>query len=445
MKRIPFTITLACLLGHGVVTSRAITLDALLQQTVEKNAEIQKAKVGLEEAAGKRLVFHSVALPGAIIGGVGGDQGGHRAGQSPNSPFGFGYGSLTQPLFDASILASRRRGDVEVLIAKQKLNVAVSEQLHAARLAFYAALFNRSLITLREEQREQLAENAGSQKSRYEAGLTDRGAAVGAELQTRELDPRINTARRAYEGARLKLAEAMGSDVGPDAVLPEPEGELHYTKVDVDRAGATTVALEHRSDLKLARLLVRAADEDQRMIEAAYYPALNLVVAGEYIPTTTVRRDNSEGSPKRSDNVVSSEIRAGGAYTWRVIDNGKVFGAVARQRATREVNELLVHKMEVDVPRDLSRIQNDLEAIATKQQSLIAASSAAEQNASTVRENLAAGVVSQLEYRLAENSLLDARTGLLGLAYQENVALAEWDRALGRYLQFSDDNSRNVQ
>ena len=101
--------------------------------------------------------------------------------------------------------------------------------------------------------------------------------------------------------------------------------------------------------------------------------------------------------------------------------------------------------MEVDVPRDLSRIQNDLEAIATKQQSLIAASSAAEQNASTVRENLAAGVVSQLEYRLAENSLLDARTGLLGLPYQENVALAEWDRALGRYLQFSDDNSRNVQ
>ena len=444
MKRIHFTITLIFLLGHGVVTSHAITLDALLQTAVEKNAEIQKAKAGLEEAAGTRLVFHSVALPGVIIGAVGGDQGGHRAGQSPNSPFGFGYGSLTQPLFNASVPASRRRGDVEVLIAKQKLNVAVSEQLHAARLAFYTALFNRSLITLREEQREQLAENAGSQKSRYEAGLTDRNAAIGAELQTRELDPRINTARRAYEGARLKLAEAMGSDVGQDAVLPEPEGELHYAKVDVDLAGATTVALEHRPDLKLARLLVRAANEDQRMIEAAYYPALNLDVAGEGIPTSGVRRD-SEGSPKRSDNVVSSEIRAGSAYTWRVIDNGKIFGAVARHRATREVNELLVHKMEVDVPRDLSRIQNDLEAIATKQESLIAASSAAEQNASTVRENLAAGVVSQLEYRLAENSLLDARTGLLGLAYQENVALAEWDRALGRYLQFSDDNSRNVQ
>jgi len=444
MKLIHFTIALTLLWGHGVVTGHAITLEALLQQAGEKNPEIQKAKAGVEEAAGRRLVFHSVALPNALIGAAAGDIGGHRAGQSPNSPFGFGYGNLTQPLFNASVPASRRRGDVEVLIAKQKLNVAVSEQLHAARLAFYAALFNRSLITLREEQREQLAENAGSQKSRYEAGLTDRNAAVGAELQTRELDPKIETARRAYEGARLKLAEAIGSDIGPDAVLPEPEGELHYTKVDVDLAEARTDALEHRPDLKLARLLVRSAGEDQRMIEAAYYPAVNLDVSGDYIPTTKVRRD-SEGSPKRSDAFVSSEIRAGGAYTWRVIDNGKVYGAVARQRATREVNELLVHKMEVDVPRDLSRIENDLEAIATKQQSLIAAAAAAEQNASTVRENLAAGVVSQLEYRLAENSLLDARTGLLSLAYQENVALAEWDRALGRYLQFSDDNSRNVQ
>jgi outer membrane protein TolC len=445
MKRIYFIIVLVFLWGHGVVASHAITLEASLQRAVEKNAEIQKAKAGLEEAAGRRLVFHSVALPNALIGAAAGDIGGHRAGQSPNSPFGFGYGSLTQPLFNARVPASRRRGDVEVLIAKQKLNVAVSEQLHAARLAFYAALFNRSLITLREEQREQLAENAGSQKSRYEAGLTDRNAAVGAELQTRELDPKIETARRAYEGARLKLAEAIGNDIGPDAVLPDAEGELHYTKVDVDLAGATTDALEHRPDLKLARLLVRSADEDQRMIEAAYYPAVILDISGDYIPTTKVRRDSNEGSPKRSDAFVSSEIRAGGAYTWRVIDNGKVYGAVARQRATREVNQLLVHKMEVDVPRDLSRIENDLEAIATKQQSLIAAAAAAEQNASTVRENLAAGVVSQLEYRLAENSLLDARTGLLGLAYQENVALAEWDRALGRYLQFSDDNSRNVQ
>ena len=59
---------------------------------------------------------------------------------------------------------SLRRGDVEVLIAQQQLNVAVVEQLHAARLAFYAALYNRSLESIRDEQRRKLEENVATQK-----------------------------------------------------------------------------------------------------------------------------------------------------------------------------------------------------------------------------------------------------------------------------------------
>ncbi len=44
--------------------------------------------------------------------------------------------------------------------------------------------------------------------------------------------------------------------------------------------------LRRRADMKLARLLVRAAGEDQRIIEAAYYPALDATFSGTYIPVT---------------------------------------------------------------------------------------------------------------------------------------------------------------
>lgn len=425
-------------------SARAITLDALLHETLAHNAEIQKAKTELEQAAGRRLVFRAVGLPDAIVGSAGGDQGGYRAGSDENTPFGFGYGGILQPLFNASIPAAWRRGDVEILIAEQKVNMAVSEQLHAARLAFYTALYQSSLKALREGQRQRLTENSATQKSRYEAGLTDRNASVGAELQTRELDPQVEAAQRAYQGARLKLAEAMGMNVKSGAALPDADGELRYREVDVDLAQATRIALEQRPDLKLARLMVRAATEEQRMIEAAYYPGVNIGAGGEGIPVSGVRKE-AQGSPNKSDDTFSSEAREGAAYTWRVIDNGKVGGAVAKQRGAKETNELLLRKMEQDAPRDLARIHNDLEAIATKQHALKAASGAAEQSAATTRESLAAGIVSQLEYRLAENSLLDVRSGLLGLAYRQNVALAEWDRALGRYLEFSDESTRNVQ
>jgi outer membrane protein TolC len=236
----------------------------------------------------------------------------------------------------------------------------------------------------------------------------------------------------------------MGEDLGPNARLPEPEGELTYAQVDIDLEREIPTALQRRPDLTLARLLVRAANEDQRIMEAAYYPSVNAVVSGYYIPVSGIRRQ-SEGSPRRTDDIVSSEILAGGAYTWRIIDSGKTYGAVLKQRSAREINELLVRKMEADVPRDMSRIRHDLQAISAKQKSLVRASVAAEQNAATVQQNFAGGVVSQYEFRLAENALLDIKSELLTLAYQQSLARAEWDRATGRYFQFSDETPRNVR
>ena len=70
---------------------------------------------------------------------------------------------------------------------------------------------------------------------------------------------------------------------------------------------------------------------------------------------------------------------------------------------------------------------------------------AADEGAHTVRENVASGLVSSLEYRVTENALLTTRSGLLDAVYQHNLAVAEWDRATGRYFQFSDASSRLEQ
>ena len=260
-----------------------------------------------------------------------------------------------------------------------------------------------------------------------------------------ELGSPIEIARRAYEGALLQLCQAMGDELGARARLLQPEGELNYAAVNVDAAEAGSTAIKHRPDLELARLLVQAAGEDQRILEAAYYPEIHITVSGEYIPVSDVRRtQGGQGSPQRSDDIISSEIRAGGAYTWRVIDNGKVGGAVAREGAVREMNELLLRKMERDLPRDLSRIENDLESLATKQKALVPAQRLAEENANNLEQNVKAGVASQLEFRLAQNDLLDVKTGLLILAYKQYVDLAEWDRATGKYLRFLDATARSM-
>ena len=416
--------------------SSAITLDETLKATLDNNLAIQQAKLKLEQAAGRRLVFRSVIWPGVRLNVPGGVQGGNRAGDTSTKLFGFVRGQINQPLVDMAIPPSLRRGDLEVLIAEQQLNLAVEEQLHAARIAFYSALYQRDLRSLREKQRLRLDENVASQSDRYNAGLVDRSAFTTATVEARGLDPMVEDAQRAYSGAQLQLGQAMAKDLKSEKPLPEPEGELSFATVNVDLSKEINTALEQRTDIKLARLLIRAANEDERIIAAGYYPSATGTLAGDYIPVHGIHR---EGSTSHTQDFVGSELREGAAYTWQVIDNGKVRGAVLRAHSAKEINELELKKLEANVGQQLSRIRNQLNGLAERHNALISGGSNAEQAASAVQQNLGSGLASQLEYRVAESSFLKTQSGLLEASYLQNVALAEWDRATGRYFQFSED------
>src|SRR5438128_12011602 len=111
-------------------TAQGVTLETVLQTTLEKNPAIQEAKSDLEQASGQRLVFRSIVWPHADVGVPAGVQAGHRAGESGIKGFAVGRGSLDQVLFNMAVPPSLRRGDLEVLIAQQQLNVAVVDQLH---------------------------------------------------------------------------------------------------------------------------------------------------------------------------------------------------------------------------------------------------------------------------------------------------------------------------
>src|SRR5213080_1281487 len=288
-RRILSKLLLSILGAWCVRTSDAVTLETVFQTTLEKNPAIKEAKSNLEQAAGQRLVLRSVIWPIVTMAVPAGVQGGHRAGESGTKGFALARGFFTQTLFNAAVPPTLRRGDVDVLIAQQQLNVAVVQQLHQARLAFYAALYNRSLQSIREEQRQRLEENVASQKDRYEAGLTDRSAFTSATVQASELLTQIESAHRAYREAQLKLAEAMAVDPAKSA-LPEPEGELRFVPMRFDVDPETAAALQRRADLKLARLFVRSANEDQLIMAAGYYPAVAGAIYGEYVPVTGIHR-----------------------------------------------------------------------------------------------------------------------------------------------------------
>src|SRR5262245_51327951 len=223
------------LIASFAYPTSAVTLQQVLRTTLDNNPAILEAKAGLEQAAGQRLVFRSIVWPDFDVLVPAGLQYGHRAGENGAKGFAVGRGNLEQTLFNMAVPPSLRRGDIEVLIAQQQLNVAVVQQLHAARLAFYAALYNRSLESIRDEQLQKLQENIATQKNRFEAGLADRSAFTSATIQADELIPQMEGAQRAYREAQLNLAQAMGIDPAKSS-LPEPDGELEFVPIGLDVA-----------------------------------------------------------------------------------------------------------------------------------------------------------------------------------------------------------------
>src|SRR6059036_741956 len=86
-----------------VSSASAITLESVLQTTLERNPAIQETKAGLEQATGRRLIFRSVVWPHAAVGVPSGVQAGHRAGESGVKGVGIVRGLLTQTLFDMAV------------------------------------------------------------------------------------------------------------------------------------------------------------------------------------------------------------------------------------------------------------------------------------------------------------------------------------------------------
>ncbi len=124
-----------------------------------------------------------------------------------------------------------------------------------------------------------------------------------------------------------------------------------------------------------------------------------------------------------------------------MVDNGRVGGRVVRARAIREMNEISLRQLEANVSLELRRIGNNLRAIEQRWKSLSAAIASAEQNVNVVRA--ISPRVFPRSWNIATPKAAFWKPGapLLSALYQQQLARAEWDRATGRYFQFSDDTA----
>lgn len=432
MKFVPLIILATALVGARV-GAEPITLEACLQEVFTNNPEIAAARTDLERAAGQRLVYNARGLPRLRSDAALGYQGGRGPGRGATEIV-LGHVDLAQPLFDAGIPASRRRGNLEVVIAQQNYYQAATESLYAARLQFLQTLARRQASEVYRGIQSALIVNQSVQDDLLRAGLVSRLAQLQAAVRRLGIEPSLAETEGSERRGLAELRRLMGRGAG--APMPDPRGSLAIPSANLNLRALTTEALARRPDLAALRAMINASQEDQRIVQAAYYPLIEARVGVTGVPPANRASSSSNPNAIRSiDSNMVNEFRYGVFLAW-VIDNGVVTGQSRAIAAATDTLRIVLARAEADVPRDLARLQSTLAATARKEASFAVAGGAGDATLQTVNEQMRAGTSSQVAFINAETSALDARLGAVTAAADQAYAYAELDRVTGRYLRF---------
>jgi outer membrane protein TolC len=265
-------------------------------------------------------------------------------------------------------------------------------------------------------------------------GLVGRQAVAQAELQLHNLQPALSYVQRERKNALTELAVCLGAGQG---AVPQVPGAIEYAPLRFDLALESARAVTNRPDLRLLRAIISAMAEDRESVRAGYFPLVSLVAMSQYAPETkalTARPEIVNGQDTRY-----TETRYGVAYTWQVIDNGRVTGASRRMAGNVAAVRITLQRLEENVPRELATLARTLETVEARYHALEQSRTQAEELLKLVETRLALGEATQLEHLNAQSNLLNVRAGQLMGTYDNEIARAEFDRLTGRYLDFSAD------
>ena len=365
----------------------ALTLADCLHETLKHDPVIVQKRLGLEEAGGQRLVFHARALPTLLIQGLGGEQGRQTSedlqvselvngkartvtvvSPRPSQLYLVGTEALYQPIFDAAIPASWRRGNVALATARSNFLVTATAELYAARNEFYAALFQQESGALLREISQRLDANAKGVGELVTAGLAGRGQLLQAQVQQVNFQPQILANVGSLHTNLNTLLQTMGRPLGPGAVKegsitlagPWEDGPLVF-----DPVAMAAESRARRPDLQALRDLVRSFTEDANIARGGYYPVVKIYVTGQLTPEDFVQSQRTN-SVRPEDNTDETQISPGVQENWNIIDTGAVRGGVRQQESLRDALSIQVAQLERNIPGELALARASFDSAAKK-------------------------------------------------------------------------------
>jgi len=322
--------------------------------------------------------------------------------------------SLQQLLFDFG------KTNAQVQAAAQSLAASRQDQESSrqavvlnVKVAYFGLLAARRLVQVDEETVKQFQEHLEQVRGFYDAGTRTRYDVTTAAVNLTNAQLDLIKAKDAARVAEVTLANAMGT---PERRIGEMEELLTVQQTDVSEEQALNEATARRPELRSFAAQRLAAEASIRAAQRDYFPVVtgsaDYTFDGSGFPLPWSRTAGvSLTFPLFSGLLTRSQVAEAHANLETVDANAEAL----RQNIVLEVRQAYANLIDAD-----ERVRAS--AIVVQQ---------AEENLALADGRFQAGIGTSVELTDAQVQLANAKTSQVQALYDDRVAIARLDKAMG--------------
>jgi len=405
-----------------------LTLQEVLDYTVEHNFDIRTAKEQIEEQEGVIIEIRAQAMP--RIGSKAGydrldkDLSYSRPAAEENWTMSV---QVRQTIYQGGAVSAAIQGQKFVReAALYQLEAVINAVLLQARIQYYEVLLQRERIEVEKKNIRLLEEQLTNTKSRFESGVVSQFEVLRSEVYLANAQPKLIRATNSHKIAADRLRQTTGFinyDRHPEKIAKFPEftGSLSFSETIFELKTILDEAVQNRPELKRLDRIVSARKAGIDVAKGDYLPKVELV-SGYGL--------NKSPLSARFDRSLDGWT-AGVEASWAIFDGaatrGRVRQSYSRLRQAEIAEDAQRLAIEVEVREAYSSWKESIQLVTAAQKVV----EQAEEAYRLANARFEAGAATQLDVLQSQVSLAEARNQKLEATYLHEVAVAKIKKAIG--------------
>lgn len=405
--------------------TEALTLQESIQMALQKNPDIQQAVHSIDIFQSRMEVSKSSYYPNASA-----DLTYARLGPASSISFG-GMGFQLYPLnswneylgVEGTIFDFNKRSKSVDLVASQvttaqdRLDIAKRDLSYRTIQTFYSILFLEKSIQVQDERIKNLNDHLLMTKKKVEAGTSTDFDVLTTQVRVASAENTKINLQNNLENAKVAFRRLLGFP--PDSPVTI-SGEFTERTVALKTDSLISLALNNRTEMKIANDQLNSAQMQYNVASAANNPALNASLMwglkNGFFPDPT---------PLRGNFVADLQLAIPLFDGFRVKNMEEE--ANAGIRVAEDFKNGVEEQIKSDVQRSISDEKSSMDRLKTTDITVEQARSALEQ--ARIRYN--SGTITNLDLLDAETSFSQVKLMQIDALYQYVISRYELDQAIG--------------